>query len=210
MNINNNTNNQKKLTFIEAARQTQIVECSIETIASLGFAQASLAQIAKRAGISTGVISYHFKNKETLIRHVIEKVYTSGDSYMRPLIQSATSARNMLSVYLESNIAFMSTHKTYMLALLEIWSGIRPEEGKESFVYNLQEAAIYDLEQILQFGQKNGEFRTFSTRVMAITIRQAIDALPPQIMMNPELNLDSYAKELITLFQLATDKSVTL
>ncbi|KOP70279.1 hypothetical protein AMS59_20885 [Lysinibacillus sp. FJAT-14745] len=210
MNINNNTNNQKKLTFIEAARQTQIVECAIETIASLGFAQASLAQIAKRAGISTGVISYHFKNKETLIRHVIEKVYTSGDSYMRPLIQSATSARDMLSVYLESNIAFMSTHKTYMLALLEIWSGIRPEQGKESFVLNLQEAAIYDLEQILHFGQKNGEFRTFSPRVMAITIRQAIDALPPQIMTNPELDLDAYAQELITLFKLATDKNVTL
>jgi len=207
MNINNNTNSQKKLTFIEAARQTQIVECAIETIASLGFAQASLAQIAKRAGISTGVISYHFKNKETLIRHVIEKVYSSGDSYIRPLIQSATSARDMLSVYLESNIAFMSTHKTYMLALLEIWSGIRPEEGKESFVFNLQEAAIYDLEQILQFGQKNGEFRTFSPRVMAITIRQAIDALPPQMMMNPELDLDAYAQELITLFKLATDKN---
>jgi len=176
----------------------------------VGFAQASLAQIAKRAGISTGVISYHFKSKEALIRQVIEKVYTSGESYMRPLVQSATSARDMLSVYIESNIAFMSAHKTYMLALLEIWSGIRPKEGKESFVYSLQEAAIHDLEKIFQFGQMNGEFRAFSPRVMAVTIRQAIDGVPPQIRMNPELDLDAYAKELITLFKLATDKNVTL
>jgi len=98
MNINNNTNNQKKRSFIEAARQTQIVECAIETIASVGFAQASLAQIAKRAGISTGVISYHFKSKEALIQQVIEKVYTSGESYMRPYVLNLGGLGLLISI----------------------------------------------------------------------------------------------------------------
>lgn len=38
--------------FIEAARRTQLIAYAIETIASLGYAQASLAHIAKLAGIS--------------------------------------------------------------------------------------------------------------------------------------------------------------
>ena len=51
------------MSFIEKARRTQIIECAIETIAEVGYAQASLGQIAKRAQISKGVISYHFANK---------------------------------------------------------------------------------------------------------------------------------------------------
>ncbi|PEJ81757.1 TetR family transcriptional regulator, partial [Bacillus pseudomycoides] len=51
MSIKNNTNNQKEMSFIEKARRAQIVECAIETIAEVGYAQASLGQIAKRAKI---------------------------------------------------------------------------------------------------------------------------------------------------------------
>ena len=43
----------ERQSFIEIARRKQIIECAIDAIAELGFAQASLAQIAKRAGVST-------------------------------------------------------------------------------------------------------------------------------------------------------------
>lgn len=45
-------------TFIEAARRAQIVQCASDAIDELGFERASLAEIAKRAGISKSVISY--------------------------------------------------------------------------------------------------------------------------------------------------------
>lgn len=46
---------QDGYSFIEAARRAQIVESAIETIAEAGYARASMAQIAPRAGISKGV-----------------------------------------------------------------------------------------------------------------------------------------------------------
>ncbi|MBV9802070.1 MAG: TetR family transcriptional regulator, partial [Solirubrobacterales bacterium] len=58
-------------TFIEQARRAQIVGVAIDTIAELGYAQASLARIAERAGISKGVIAYHFAGKEDLIAEVV-------------------------------------------------------------------------------------------------------------------------------------------
>ena len=62
-------------TFIEAARREQIVRCAGETIAQLGYARASLAEIAKHAGISKSVISYYFATKDELIRQVVADVY---------------------------------------------------------------------------------------------------------------------------------------
>jgi AcrR family transcriptional regulator len=60
------THGQRNQTFIEAARRAQIVTAAIETIAGLGYGQASLARIAERAGTSKGVISYHFPGKDDL------------------------------------------------------------------------------------------------------------------------------------------------
>ena len=63
MRIKDKPDGQNHPTFTEAARRTQIIECAIETLATLGYAQASLAHIAKRAGISKGVIVYYFSSK---------------------------------------------------------------------------------------------------------------------------------------------------
>ncbi len=51
-----------------------MIECAINAIAELGYGRASLAEIAKRAGISKGVISYHFAGKSELMQQVIDTV----------------------------------------------------------------------------------------------------------------------------------------
>jgi TetR/AcrR family fatty acid metabolism transcriptional regulator len=78
MESKNESDGQKVSSFIEAARRAQIIECTIETIASLGHAQASLAQIAARAGISKGVISYYFGSKDALIDQVVAEIYEAA------------------------------------------------------------------------------------------------------------------------------------
>ena len=87
------TIDQKRPSFIEQARRAQIVECAIETIADLGFAQASLAQIAKRAGVSTGVISYYFAGKDELIREVSAYVFSAGEAFIRYMAAADVCAR---------------------------------------------------------------------------------------------------------------------
>ena len=64
-------------TVTEQARRKQIVDAAIETIAEIGYAKASFARIAERAGLSsTGLISYHFANKSELIEQAALSVIT--------------------------------------------------------------------------------------------------------------------------------------
>ena len=70
-------------TFTERARRAQIVDAAIETIAELGYARASFAQIARRAALSsTGLISYHFAGKDELIAEVIASIYSTIGAFM--------------------------------------------------------------------------------------------------------------------------------
>jgi hypothetical protein len=63
-----------------------------------------------------------------------------------------------------------------------------------------------DLEELLRAGQRSGEFRRFNTRVMALTIIQAIDGVPPLLAREPNFDIKLHAKELATIFALATRK----
>jgi len=69
-------------TFTETARRAQIVAAAIDTIAELGYGQASLARIAETAGTSKGVIIYHFGGKDELMRELVAEVVDRGVAYM--------------------------------------------------------------------------------------------------------------------------------
>src|SRR5947207_15926610 len=86
MRIKDKPDGQNHPTFTEAARRTQIIECAIETLATGGYAQASLAHNAKRAGISKGVIVYYFSSKEELFEQVIQAIYMEGACLRCPQI----------------------------------------------------------------------------------------------------------------------------
>jgi hypothetical protein len=66
------------------------------------------------------------------------------------------------------------------------------------------EPTLDAIEQMLVRGQQSGEFRSFPTRPMAVTIGQAIDGALLQGVAHPDLNLTAFAAELVTIFDLAT------
>src|ERR1700678_447656 len=106
MRSNYQTADQGRQSFIEAARRAQIIECAIDAIAELGFAQASLAQIAKRAGVSTGVILYYFAGKDELIRAVGAHVFATGADFISPPVNAQTTARAAIRSFIEASVAF--------------------------------------------------------------------------------------------------------
>jgi hypothetical protein len=68
-------------------------------------------------------------------------------------------------------------------------------------------AELAPVEAILRGGQQAGKFRAFDPRVMAAVLQRAIDGLPFLLETRPDLDLDGYAAELVTMFALATRRS---
>jgi TetR/AcrR family transcriptional regulator, fatty acid metabolism regulator protein len=192
--------------FAEAARRAQIVECAIDTIAELGFAKASVDQIAKRVGVSKGVITYHFPNKEEIMDAVVEKVVAAGRAYMEPRIIAETSATGRLRAYIESDLEFIGAHRKPLIALVEIAMSARRADGSLVVGPDSLAQRAAGVEELLRAGQRSNEFRRFNTRVMALTIIQAIDGVPSLLAREPNLDVKLHAKELATIFALATRK----
>jgi AcrR family transcriptional regulator len=193
-------------TFTETARRAQIAQAAIETIAELGYARASYAQIARRAGLSsTGLISYHFADKADLIDQVVGEVVAAGQAFMVPRIDAAAPGRDRVRAYIESNLAFMAEHRAHIAAVAEIVNGTPRERGGRASPYTPRhERGLAQLEGYLREGQRCGQLRRFSRRVMAETIRAAIDAAAFRLAGDPDLDPVTYGRELADLFDHAT------
>ncbi|OJH42154.1 TetR/AcrR family transcriptional regulator [Cystobacter ferrugineus] len=193
--------------FLEEARRAQIVQCAIDIISTHGYAQASLALIAERAGISKGVISYHFAGKDELIAQVYTEVMTLAAKAVLPRVEQQPGASDKLRVYIEGSIAFIGTHGPHSIALLEIWNGLRTPQGKPVFDARSYEPGLDFLQNIFRQGQAEGEFRRFSPRHMAVAVRSAIDGvLVQRITYGDKVDLEESSRELVDLFHAATAK----
>lgn len=49
------------------ARRQQLIEATIETLAEVGYARTTLTAVARRAGLSHGLVNFHFETKEKLL-----------------------------------------------------------------------------------------------------------------------------------------------
>jgi TetR/AcrR family fatty acid metabolism transcriptional regulator len=192
----------KRPSFIEEARRAQLIACAIETIATLGYAQASLAHIAERAGISKSAIAYYFSSKEELIAQVGKEILTDAAHVIGPQIAAQPTPRLRLHAYLQAHVMYIHSHLQYMMAIMEIASNARAL----SYAATAQRPVLKALEAMLRNGQEAGEFREFDPHVMAVTIRAAIDRLSPLFMAEPDLDPEAYAGELVDLFDRATRK----
>ena len=196
---------QKGRTFIETARRAQIMAAAIDTIAELGYGQASLARIAETAGTSKGVILYHFDGKDDLIRELVSELSAKGRAYLGPRLEAEPAGTGMLRTYIESNLAFIRENRNHVLATVEIALNGRGADGSPLYDMSIREAGAVALQELLAFFQGIGEFRAdFDPLVMALAIRAALDAVPARLARDPDLDLDHYGRELADLFQIAT------
>jgi AcrR family transcriptional regulator len=188
--------------FVSNARRAQIVAAAIETLAEVGYANASLARIAARLGISKGVISYHFAGKDDLIAEIVSQVLQRAWAYIQPRIEAQTTGPEMLRAYIESHFEFMRDNPKQLSAVVEI---VRATiAGAKSPFTGDRDGAVHMLAELLTRFQAAGDLRAdFDPNAMAIAIRAVIDAAPGRLA-DPAFDIDQYAREAVTSFDRAT------
>lgn len=195
-------------TFIEAARRAQIIQAALATIADVGFANASLAQIARRAGISKGVIGYYFPSKDDLVQKVVDHFYVTGHTEMMATLQTVTEPVELLRQYIRTNIAYIAGHRVETRAIGEIISNFRKPDGELFYKPEDAEPLVEGTAAMFAWGQQTGAFRAFDTRVMAVTLRGAVDTFAAELARNPDMDVEHYTLELTALFVRATQADV--
>jgi len=109
---------------LQPIRRRQLIDATLSTINDVGLNDATIAQIARRAGVSTGIISHYFKDKngllEATMRDVTRQLRDAVAARLKPLADASTEAR--LRAIVEGNFDETQVHKAAMKAWLDFWS----------------------------------------------------------------------------------------
>lgn len=209
MEMKNVGNPDNKQSFIAEARRAQIVEAAIKTLDEIGYVQASLAQIARRAGISTALISYHFSDKEDLMNHVLIHLLEKSTSYILERVRQESQPEGKLSAFIVASLAYQATHHAHNSALLEIIFNARAP-GNIPY-YKLgddeEEPLRHELVQILREGQEKGVFGVFNVEVMASLIQGAIGEYMLNTAVTQKVDLETYSSALVKIVHQASEVS---
>jgi AcrR family transcriptional regulator len=203
-----NSTAKQKLSFAEAGRRAQIVASAIDVIAEVGYHRASFAKIAERAGLSsTGMISYHFKGRDDLMREVVVEVMGLAEGYMRPRIEAHESYAARLRASIEGNLDLFAEYPKHLAAITEILSNLRGgDPGMVAFLDTTEANLAVQVEQIRK-AQRAGEFGDFDPWVMLRAIRAAIDDVVRRATHDPDLDVRAVGRELADLFERATRRA---
>jgi AcrR family transcriptional regulator len=194
-------------TFTQLKRRDQLVDCAIGAIAELGFPRMSVAEVARRAGVSKGVVTYHFAAKDDLISAVIAHVLDSMTEYVEPRIYAAEPEKfpeKFIAPYITAWVEYFRTHAREVIALVRIYNSFRDEAGRPNPAFDLRADEVTAVGQVLTRGQANGLLGAFSVGVMAASMKAVLDDLLTQFAADPDLDLEAYGTELVALFERAT------
>lgn len=82
---------QKQFEEMRAKSRSLIRETALQLFGELGYHPTSMNAIAKKAGISKGLLYNYFSSKEELVKDIIEMAFEEGDKMMEGIEQYAPS-----------------------------------------------------------------------------------------------------------------------
>lgn len=189
----------RKSSFIEDARRKQIIDTAIQTVARQGFSNTTLADIARAAGVSTGVITYHFHGKDDLIEQCIRALFEAPNAYVVARVDAAEGHAEKLRMYIGSTIQFMWANREQTTALTYSFSHIETGKPRHGFSAKQHARIRKYVSKILEEGQRAGEFRPFGVAAVAELLLAALEGLMLQWVIDPSINLERCGAELIEM-----------
>src|ERR1700731_3579802 len=108
----------------EDTRRRQMVEITIDSLAELGFVGTTLAQIAIRAEISTGLVAHYFGDKDGLLDATFRSLARRVGNQVRARLRQVSTPRGRIQAVIDANLAPEEFEQRTGTAWLAFWGQV--------------------------------------------------------------------------------------
>ncbi|MFV1960672.1 MAG: TetR/AcrR family transcriptional regulator [Acidimicrobiia bacterium] len=158
-------------------KQIHLIRTTYRAISEKGSHRVSLQEIADRAGVSKGIILYHFTTKDRLMLQTMEWVLRLNAERIRKAIATETNPRQKVLAMIEVIFRNADANRRFYLTYLDLLDHAArvAEFGKLSATFRSIVNALYA--DVIQSGVSEGVFVVESVDEAAYTLRAIVDGL---------------------------------
>lgn len=122
---------------IQPVRKRQLIDATIATIAEHGFGEATIARIARRAGLSPGIIAHYFGGKDALLAATMRHLLTELLSDATDRLKRARTPLERAEAVIAANFGDSQFNREVIAAWFAFWGEVphAPELKRLNDVY---------------------------------------------------------------------------
>jgi uncharacterized protein (TIGR02246 family) len=144
-----------------------------------GFAATRIADVAKRLGVSSSLIHYHFDSKEQLLAEAFAHYARKDVAEMEAEVEAAPTAVGQLERAVQNYVPEGSGDVEWML-WIDAWGEALRNPMMRKISQELDEQSASLLERIIRNGVERGEFVCSDPAAAALRLTSVVDGLAVQ------------------------------
>lgn len=162
---------------------------AIDLLCEGGLAGTSIGAVADRAGVSKGVVGYHFPSKDLLLAEVVTSLYTDAGKQIRSAADSQPGSVEAIVRYVETNLVFIEANARHVRAVMEIVASgtFRPDSVNGDPVLTHLVGLI-----------EEGPFAHVHAPSLALIIRSSLDAAAARSVTG-DLDIATFSSQLCAM-----------
>jgi betaine-aldehyde dehydrogenase len=121
---------------LEEARRLQLIEVTIDSLAEAGFVGSTLAEIARRADVSPGLVAHYFGDKDALLTEAFRALARRPMASLQVRMRAASTPAGRIQAVIDTNLAPEEFDKRTGSAWLAFWGQVLHAKG----LYRVQNA----------------------------------------------------------------------
>jgi uncharacterized protein (TIGR02246 family) len=160
-------------------RRTEILEVTCEVVIERGFAATRIADVAKRLGVSSSLIHYHFDSKEQLLAEAFSHYARKELAEMEAEVEAAPTSVGQLDRAVNNSVPEGSGDVEWML-WIDGWGEALRNPMMRKISQELDEQSAGSLEGVIRRGVERGEFVCADPAAAALRLTALVDGLAVQ------------------------------
>jgi betaine-aldehyde dehydrogenase len=152
----------------EEARRQQLIEVTIDSLAAVGYVGSTLSQIARRAGVSPGLVAHYFDDKDGLLEATFRTLARGIGERMRQRIRLARTPRGRVQAVIDVNLAPEEFDQRTGTAWLAFWGQVLHVTGLRRVQTVYQRRMLSNLRHALRKLLPGDEARSLAAMIAAM------------------------------------------
>lgn len=171
---------------MEAERREQILSAACEVLAEVGFTALRVADVAKRAGTSTGTVHYYFDTKRALMVAAFEWNFEKSLQRRSHILELHDDPRREIQAFVQSYLPLDGPTVQAWHVWAELWVEAIHDEGLAELNERVYGAWRQIVRRIIADGQQAGHFRAGDPMDLANGLIGLIDGLSLQVLLGSQ------------------------